>query len=264
MISKIIGNIYETHDYDSFKKLLGNRDVKNVDNIKKSISDVGQLVVPIIVNEKMEIIDGQNRFDAWEINNLPIYYIICKGYGIRECIAMNTTSSKWNIEDYIKCYAKYGYYDYILLESLESEYSGKLSHQIIRAVAYGYMNSSPNSAIKNGSFKVSKNEQEIRDALEFLAMFEIPKSIKGNAKLLYYVIRFCYEFDGVDNAKLLRQWDECKAQILGVTDIKSAAEAIEKIYNYRTKKAFVFIATEYRKAAELNCPAIPGGGKSRW
>ena len=54
MISKIIGNIYETHDYDSFKKLLGNRDVKNVDNIKKSISDVGQLVVPIIVNEKME------------------------------------------------------------------------------------------------------------------------------------------------------------------------------------------------------------------
>ena len=95
-------------------------------------------------------------------------------------------------------------------------------------------------------------------------MFDIPKTARGNVKLLYPVLRFCYESDDVDNAKLLKQWTECKAQIIGVTDIKSAAELIEKIYNFRCKKGYVYIATEYRKAAEHKCPAVPGGGKSCW
>lgn len=265
MDDKIIGNVYETFDYERFKILLGNRDIPCIDKISKSIDDVGCLVIPIIVNEKYEIIDGQTRYTAWRERNLPIYYIIRDGYGIRECIAMNTTSVNWHIEDYINCYAEYGYTDYVALRRFENQYSNKLPKSVIRSVSGGMVANIPTKSIKCGTFKLAKDEEEIEKVFEFLSMFEIPKTMRGNAKLIYLILRFCYECDDVDKTKLFKQWQECSSQVQGITDIKSAAEAVEKIYNYRcSKKGYVYIATEYRKAAEQKCAGKIGGGKSAW
>ena len=51
--------IYETTDYGAFKKMLGNRDVRGEAKIVDSISAVGLVCNPIIVNESMEVIDGR-------------------------------------------------------------------------------------------------------------------------------------------------------------------------------------------------------------
>lgn len=265
MEEKIIGNVNETYEYEKFKLILGNRNVSSVKKILKSIDNVGQLRIPIIVNEKYEIIDGQHRYQAWKERNLPIYYTICEGYGIKECIAMNTTSENWKSEDYINCYAEYGYFDYIALRAFENRYSGKLSKMVIRMAAAGNYGKSNADAIKNGTFKLAMHESEVEKELEFLSMFDIPKTLRGNAQLIYYILRFCYECEEVDNAKLYKQWQECGSQVQGITDIKSAAEAVEKIYNYRcSKKCYVYIATEYRKVAEQKCSGKVGGGKSAW
>ena len=40
------------------------------------------LVSPILVNEKMEVIDGQHRLQAQKELNLPTYYIKNKGYDL--------------------------------------------------------------------------------------------------------------------------------------------------------------------------------------
>lgn len=265
MEEKIIGNVQSTYDYGRFKLILGNRNVSSVKKILKSIDTVGQLITPIIVNEKYEIIDGQHRYQAWKERNLPIYYIVCDGYGIKECIAMNTTSENWKSEDYINCYAEYGLFDYVALRSFENKYAGKLSKIVIRAAAAGYYGKSSVDAIKNGTYKLAEHESEIEKELDYLSMFDIPRSLRGNAQLIYYILRFCYEYEDVDNAKLYKQWQEAGSQIQGVTDIKSAAEAVERVYNYRcARKSYVYIATEYRKKAEQKCAAIPGGGKATW
>lgn len=56
--------IYKTDDHTLFKKLEGNRDVRSVEKIIKSIDNVGYVLSPILVNEKYEVIDGQNRLEA--------------------------------------------------------------------------------------------------------------------------------------------------------------------------------------------------------
>lgn len=265
MDTKIIGNVYASYDYDKFRILLGNRDVSSLNKIRKSIDEVGQLMIPIIVNEKYEIIDGQHRFRAWSERNFPIYFIVCEGYGIRECIAMNTTSSNWKLENYISSFAQYGDPNYIALNKFEEEYSDKLKRSVIRAVASGTVSESPTKAIQRGTFKLAKSQEEIEKELSFLALFDIPKSIRGNTQLLFVIIRFCYECPKIDNAKLLKQFEKCNYQISGITDIKSAAEAIEKIYNYQcSKKSYIYIATEYREYARQKSAAIPGAGKSSW
>ncbi|WP_299997811.1 ParB N-terminal domain-containing protein, partial [uncultured Clostridium sp.] len=66
--------IQNTKDYLIFKKLEGNRPVVNrrVNKIIASIQNVGYITSPLIVNEKMEVIDGQGRLEALEQLKMPV------------------------------------------------------------------------------------------------------------------------------------------------------------------------------------------------
>lgn len=59
---------YITRDYSVFKYLSGNRDINlhNVNNIVKNVLENGLLPTIVIVNENMEVIDGQHRIEAFK------------------------------------------------------------------------------------------------------------------------------------------------------------------------------------------------------
>ena len=102
--------IYKTGELCKFKRLLGNRDIteSRVSAIIDSIEKVGYQPVPILVNEKMEVIDGQGRLEACKRLGLPIYYIVKNGIGIDECMSMNIKMQNWTIYDFIKSRAEQG------------------------------------------------------------------------------------------------------------------------------------------------------------
>ena len=76
---KQINEVFETHDYGQFRFIKGNRLIRasHVNNILKSMKK-RRLFSPLIVNEKMEIIDGQHRFKAQEKLNKSIEVIVEK------------------------------------------------------------------------------------------------------------------------------------------------------------------------------------------
>lgn len=249
---KIVANVYESYDYDKFKPLLGNRRLDHVKAIMESINTYGDTKTPIIVNERLEVIDGQHTLEAKKQLGLPIQYVVRPGCGIEACIACNSAAKNWSLENFINCYAEYGRKDYVVLRSLEADYSDRLPKAVIRSIAVGVIACLPNKKIKEGRFELGAPEAEIRALLDFLQEFELPGTIRGNKALLYSVLRFCYAFNGVDNGRLMKQFAVYGAQIQGVTDIRSAAEAIEMVYNRNKRGGYVYIATEYRKAVKLS------------
>ena len=94
--------VMTTTDYELFKILGGNRTIKpkHVIELKESFSKK-YLISPILVNEEYEIIDGQHRYLAAQDLNLPIHYIICKGYGLQEVQMLNSINKKWTAYDYL-------------------------------------------------------------------------------------------------------------------------------------------------------------------
>lgn len=109
-----VGFVYSTMDYDEFKRLNGNRTVligrKNL--IMSSIKERGWIRNPIVVNEKMEMIDGQGRFEALKELNMPIEYVVSEGATIDDCIALNLKQKNRGPIDYIQCYADMGNQNY--------------------------------------------------------------------------------------------------------------------------------------------------------
>ena len=243
-----ISNVYRTSNYSLFKRLHANRDVttSRVNKIINSIKQVGYIQSPIIVNEKIEIIDGQGRYEALKRLGMPVDYIIVKGIGIKECRAMNIYQSNWGALDYIKSYAEDGDTNYIYLNNLYKKYK-PLGLTVINNAVTGTAGCD-NPAIKNRMFKCSTEDYEraIR-LLDFeMEFLQIVRNIKGRMDYVFIAIAFAYNHPDVDNNRLYNVLVEKYERIVAPANIEQALEEISKIYNEKCRNK-VYLGTEYRK-----------------
>lgn len=148
-----------TKDYSLFKTIDGNRMINqlHVDKLAESMSEK-QLVTPIIVNEKFEIIDGQHRFTAVQLKDLPIYYIVCPGYGLADVHRLNERSNDWKLKDFLEGYSVFAekdsrFQDYVILKQFIEE--NKISPAMGIFLTKGDQNEQDATVeFKNGYYRV--------------------------------------------------------------------------------------------------------------
>ena len=82
-----------------FKYLKGNRAIHEpwVRRLAELIKE-NDLQIPIIVDDKMVVQDGQHRLEAYKIVGLPVKYIIKNKFGLEEVRAINQNSKKMDID----------------------------------------------------------------------------------------------------------------------------------------------------------------------
>ena len=199
-------SVYVTKDYSIFKRLVGNRDIpeSRISKIVESIQSVGWVHNPIIVNEKMEVIDGQGRLTALQRLKMPVEYIIAEGVGNRECIYMNMNMVNWKLPDFIKSYAEQGNENYQRLLSLMERYAnGNLN--IISTAVYR-ISKSKQRDIKQGVLQLT--EEQYRAAvprLEFIKpLLEVldEKKLPGSMITLMQTLIYYYDYPEVDKERL--------------------------------------------------------------
>jgi len=113
-----VNKVYKTNDLSIFTQIDGNR-VPNLQHIKRlvySINKYGMKCNPILVNEKMEVIDGQHRLMAAQEAESFVYYIIVKGYTLSEVHTLNLNQKNWSKSDYMEGYANMGVQSYVKLK----------------------------------------------------------------------------------------------------------------------------------------------------
>ncbi|MGG7162970.1 ParB N-terminal domain-containing protein [Clostridium ihumii] len=109
-----IATIYETYDYEIFDKVNGNRVINplNYTKLLKSIEEK-QLLIPICVNDKLQIIDGQHRFEACKTLNKPIQFYISDDYTIEDVMRANQVSKNWIRVDFLNLFISRNNENYI-------------------------------------------------------------------------------------------------------------------------------------------------------
>jgi len=112
-----VNKVYKTYDLSIFRSIDGNR-VLNLQHIRRltdSLKVHGMKCNPILVNEKMEVIDGQHRLQAAKNVNTFVYYIVVNGYKLQEVHTLNLNQKNWSKRDYMEGYANMGVESYIKL-----------------------------------------------------------------------------------------------------------------------------------------------------
>lgn len=107
--SQTVYSVLRTGNYEQFKLMPDNRNL-NLLHVKRLVESFNEryLVCPIIVNEKLEVIDGQHRLQACKETLKPVYYIVIKGYAIKEVQILNTNQKNWNKMDFLNMYCAEG------------------------------------------------------------------------------------------------------------------------------------------------------------
>lgn len=240
--------VYETTNYNIFKDLVGNRAriQSNIKNITSSITKYGWLGAPVIVNEKMEIIDGQNRTKAAENANIPVPYMIFPGYGINECIALNKNSRNWITTDYIMSWKNQGNQQYIRLVETWEHY-GDFSMDDVSSLAYSkgiaiVASSKSRDHLRDGLLCLTDDEWDaVCEKLEYLTDFaEFYKKIKGakgRSFIFYNAILYFHGIDIVDEDKFMNKvfvnnWDK----ITPSTSPEDYLKQFDALYNDRINK----------------------------
>lgn len=175
-----------SNNYDQFKMKYGNRSVsrKRVQTIKDSIEKIGWFCDPILVNEKMEIIDGQHRFEALKELGLDIEYTVTAGADLEEARTLNSCSKNWTTQNYIDSYAADGDINYINLRNLEKKYP-KLDMSTLISVAKGSLGTTVNTrGVQAGRFTLpTERLTQIYDALDYvMANIESIQRIEGRRR----------------------------------------------------------------------------------
>lgn len=248
--------IQVTKDYSIFKRMEGNREVtaRRASKIRKSIEEIGYVPNPIIVNENMEIIDGQGRLEALKSLELPVFYIVVPGLALKDCISMNVNSTKWGVKDYIMSFAETGNEDYKRLLNLIESYDLPLT--TVCCAATGVMQAA-NSKIKTGHIVLDEEYYRAVDAmLAYVDRFvPIMKEHRiSNKAPVYSALCYCYQLDDVDNERLLQSFERYWHKLTSATATLEVFDAITEIYNFGRRTNKVYITTKYREYLDGRYP----------
>ena len=229
-----------TYDYDAFKLMPGNRQADQTvrtSKVRKSIERNGLIPTPIVVNENMEIIDGQARYTVCREMRLPIYFTEVKGLSVKECVAVNSATTTWKVGDYIYSQASIGNANYSILKRYMETYPNLPIGIYIYALS-GLVSAS-NAPLKNGGFKVDQSLLASADKkLKWLAGFEdLCKDAGGIRNNFGIVLLFCYDLPEIDNVRLERKLHERSFEIKSYSRMPEWLEVVERVYNFNLKKS---------------------------
>lgn len=244
--------VFVTCEYDKFQKLLGNRDLSRdrLSAIKESILRIGYQPSPIIVNEKLEVIDGQGRLAACESLNLPILYITKPGLNIDDCISMNIKMKNWVDADYINCYAARGYEPYKAMKEMLAEFP-LLNWQQIYSIGANTYGSLVREAMRNGKLQFESFAYTQYERARWLSAIKpiLKDSGLNTNRAIETLIR-------LDKYKLINQSRMLEAiekyahnPEFSSKRTKDTIYALNEIYNFNRKRK-VYFADRYKETTE--------------
>jgi hypothetical protein len=153
-----MSKLEKSKDYKKFNLRKDNRKVteRQVLQLMESMEKHG-FIAPLIVNSKMEVLDGQNRLEAAKRLKLEVEYKIHDGNGkMAELLSDLQISSKWAAADYLHYYVTHGRRDYVAFKRFIETNNIKLGIGI--SIAMSNSGGAALSVFKRGLLKFDKEK----------------------------------------------------------------------------------------------------------
>lgn len=235
-----------TNNYNMFKLTDYNRnvDLQHVQQLVNELKAGRKFLQPIVVNEKLEIIDGQHRLKALQEVKQPVEYIVRPGAGKADVISMNNTQKNWSPEAWIQSYANAGNRDYqALLQVVDKQRQLQVSANMLAKIfedpyATSTLSKEP---LKKGKFKFDYEnaphaDKVINDAISLTEGYQ-----KGRKRSLVrailepiWILESNPEFNFEHLFNKMTE-DDFKKAAGKVSSVDAALEMLD-VYNYRLRK----------------------------
>jgi hypothetical protein len=229
----MVNQVHTTDDYHIFQPIDGNRNknLLHLNRLRKSMQE-NYLFTVIIVNENFQIIDGQHRFEIIRELGLPLHYIICPGYGLKEVHTLNANSKNWTFDDYMNGYCELGNNNYIVYRNFKNMYN--FTHQICMKLLHGTANGNASADFQNGNLKISGFDIPSQRAKMIVSCAPY---YDGYLKTLFALAMITlFEKPQFNFEEFLGKLKANPTALKDCTSVSSYIALIEEIYNYRRRE----------------------------
>lgn len=234
--------IQHTQDYSLFKHLRGNReyDMDHIKRLMRSLEADPAITQfqPVLVNEQMEVIDGQHRIEASRLLGLPVYFIIRKGASLTNAQKINVTTKTWTPRDWAQSYAALGeqaYKDYI---AFQQEFP--FTHTVILdllTLGDGHK-AGAHRQFREGSFLIADMPTSRRFAEQLTLLGTYYRGYR-HASFARAYIRIA-QHEAYDHTRFLKQMQEYAHELRSYGQMGEALRDIERVYNLNQQKKVRF------------------------
>jgi hypothetical protein len=248
----VVNQVNSSKDYSKFKTLQGNRNVNklHVKRLKESFREA-YLLSPIVVNENYEIIDGQHRFQAAMEMNLPINFIVCNNYSLKEVQMLNTNMTNWKKIDYLNAYCDLNFPEYLKFRNFMRRFPefGMASCETIltdslagghktssSSVLKGDINKSGSYAIRyfqEGDLEIPNYEKSIENAEKIMMIKPYYDGFNRNTFVRAMIGIFRLEY--YSHSKLIERLAANPTALQHCANVTQYKLLIEDIYNFRSR-----------------------------
>lgn len=177
--------IQKTTDYGQFKVLTGNRSIYkgHLTRLINSIRENNLLAAnPIIVNESMEVIDGQHRLKAAQTLKTEIYYLVLKSGKLSDVQLLNSNNRNWLTQEYLESYCKRGFKDYKFLKDFAEDHDLSITNAM-HLLSGGFLNRNGHTKFmddfRHGDFVITHKDYAMNIAGE---LEKLNKYLEENVK----------------------------------------------------------------------------------
>lgn len=235
--------IKKTQDYSIFNSIKGNREIQksHVKNLTEAFSKnkaKASTILsynPILVNEQLEVIDGQHRLEAAKKLGIPVYYIISNGLNLKDTQNLNSNNKPWRPIDYAKAFSESGNPSYtIYLDFVEA--FPRYNHDILRHVLSS--GKSNGKDFKSGKFNVWL----VKEAWDFLTMLGSFKEYTNAYKNRSFAMAFyrVYKLEDYNHKHMLKRMAKQGYTVPTHGNIPDFLRTLESIYNVGVEKKVRF------------------------
>ena len=233
--------IHRTMDYDMFKRIKGNRPVNetHVKRLEKSF-DEGYEFTVILVNEFMEIIDGQHRHEACKRKNLVINYRIEAGLRLEDAIIMNTSVSKWQKREFVKSYVELGKPAYVEFQNFRNkfeEFNLNVAEIIFTNSSDGAnktkrINGGINKAFQKGELEIDGDGLNLayENAKKIMMFYPYHKNCVSRPFVL--AMHRIFKHNKYDHNRMIKNVEKRPSKLVNCTNVSDYMEVLQKMYNY--------------------------------
>lgn len=239
---KEFGKIYESTDYSLLKNINSNRMISptNYNKLVRSMQEE-VLVMPICVNEKMEIIDGQHRFLAAKELGKPFYFYIQEGYKEDQMKRANLVSSNWNKNDFLNMYINQDHPTYRRIKELMDEY-GIVISDMIKIIASVREDNYREAglAFEEGTLVITDADFiDIESFLECLSLFKDFKQYNRSKFISAYLELYFHA--SYDHKQMKEKYSKRASQLVPqLTRDGYLTLLANKIYSFGTSKSNIY------------------------
>lgn len=226
--------VQSSNRYDQFSVIDANRDVVrgHVERIKKAMEEGGNLtqVQPILVNENLEIIDGQHRFVAVQELGEPVFYTVVPGLRVDDARRMNIVHRQWTSDDFLKSYVAAGLQDYIKFKEFREDFG--LTHSNALLLAHMNERNGIYKEFREGDFHFVDYEKSREWAGRLMELQELA-GFKFTQTMTRAWIRV-FAHPDYDHNHMVSKMQYHGAMFNAYVSVEDNLRAIEELYNYRS------------------------------